>query len=68
MTIRGVTKSVTFHVTYNGQLKMKDKTTQAFKATAQINRKDFGISFQNILEVGPAVGDLVTINISVEGH
>ncbi|KAB8033185.1 YceI family protein [Fluviispira multicolorata] len=67
ITIRGVTKLITFKVTYKGQVKTKGKITQAFKATAELNRKDFGVSFQNIVEAGPVVGDVVTINIICEG-
>lgn len=67
ITIRGVTKPATFKVTYKGEIKAKDKVTQAFKATTEINRKDFGVSFQNIVEAGPVVGDTVTINITCEG-
>ncbi|WP_338635195.1 YceI family protein [Spirobacillus cienkowskii] len=67
LTIRGVTKPITFKVKYKGQIKSKDKTIQAFKAVAEINRKDFGMSFQNIVEAGPVVGDVVTITLVCEG-
>lgn len=67
ITIRGVTKPTTFKVTYKGEIKAKDKITLAFKGTTEINRKDFGVNFQNIVEAGPVVGDTVTINISCEG-
>ena len=67
ITIRGVTKPTTFKITYKGQIKSKDKITQAFKGTTEINRKDFGVNFQNIVEAGPVVGDTVTINITCEG-
>jgi polyisoprenoid-binding protein YceI len=67
LTIRGVTKPATFKINYKGQIKAKDKITQAFKGTAEINRKDFGVNFQNIVEAGPVVGDTVTISITCEG-
>ncbi|WP_233231117.1 YceI family protein [Silvanigrella aquatica] len=67
ITIRGVTKPVTFKVTYKGEIKMKGQVTQAFKGVAEINRKDFGVNFQNIVEATPAVGDTVTITITAEG-
>lgn len=67
ITIHGVTKQTTFKVNYKGQIKSKDKITQAFKGIAEINRKDFGVNFQNIVEAGPVVGDTVTINITCEG-
>ncbi len=67
MTIKGITKPVTFKVTYNGQIKDKTKVLQAFKAVTEINRKDFGVNFQAVVEAGPVVGDTVTINIACEG-
>lgn len=67
LTIRGVTKPATFKVNYKGQIKQKNKVMQAFKAVTEINRKDFGVNFQNIVEAGSVVGDTVTINISCEG-
>ncbi|MGY3804921.1 YceI family protein [Pigmentibacter ruber] len=67
MTIKGITKPVTFKVTYNGQIKDNAKVLQAFKAVAEINRKDFGVNFQAVVEAGPVVGDTVTINIACEG-
>ncbi|WGL60238.1 YceI family protein [Pigmentibacter sp. JX0631] len=67
MTIKGTSKPVTFKVTHNGQIKDKTKVLQAFKAVAEINRKDFGVNFQAVVEAGPVVGDTVTINIACEG-
>lgn len=68
LTIRGVTKQVTFKVDYRGQIKTKGKITEAFKGSTEINRKDFGVNFQTIVEAGPVVGETVTINISCEGY
>ena len=67
MTIKGKTKPVTFKVTYNGQINDNTKVLQAFKAVAEINRKDFGVNFQTFVEAGPVVGDTVTIKIACEG-
>lgn len=67
MTLRGVTKDATFDVAYRGEVKTADRTVQVFKATTKINRKDFGIKFQNFIEKTPAVGDDVTIEILCEG-
>lgn len=67
LTIRGVTKSVTFHVDYKGQVKLKDKIIQVFRAQTVIDRHDFGLNFQNIIEATPMVGDKVTISIICEG-
>jgi polyisoprenoid-binding protein YceI len=67
ITIKGITKSTTFKITYLGQVKSDDKIIQVFTGTTQIKRKDFGLNFQNVIEAGPVVGETVTIDISAEG-
>lgn len=67
LTIRGVTKSVVFNVDYMGEVKLKDKIIQAFRAKTIVNRHDFGLNFQNFIEAVPMVGDDVTISIAAEG-
>lgn len=68
-TLHGVTKPVTFDVEYLGS----DKDTwgnqrAGFTATTVINRKDYGIQFNKVLESGRLlVGDEVTVNIEIEG-
>jgi polyisoprenoid-binding protein YceI len=69
LTLHGVTKNVVFEV--------KDLTTPAkdpwgntrfgFEATAKINRKDFGLTWNSALETGGVmVGDEVAITLDVE--
>lgn len=69
LTIHGVTKPVTFDVTYGGETKdMYGNQRAAFEATAKINRKDFGLTWNKALETGGlVVGDDVTIMLEVEG-
>ncbi len=67
MTIKGKTKPVTFKVTYKGTFKTKDEIRTSFKATAKVNRNDFGLGFQMIVEKTPAIGDIITISITSEG-
>ncbi len=67
LTLRGVTKPVVFHTTYKGGIKLGDGIVQAFKASTKINRKDFGIKFNTLIEGTPAVGDEVEITINIEG-
>jgi polyisoprenoid-binding protein YceI len=45
LTIKGITKPVTFDVTMNGPMShpMTKKPTVGIKATTKINRKDFGV-------------------------
>lgn len=66
MTILGVTKPVTLHVTYNnsGVFPMNDKMYVAgFSATAKLKRSDFGMT-----KYVPMVGDDVTITLEVQGN
>ncbi|KAB8029064.1 YceI family protein [Fluviispira multicolorata] len=67
MSIKGVVKPVIFKVIYKGEFVTKDDIKQSFKATAKINRKDFGMNFQMIFEATPAIGDIITISITSEG-
>lgn len=66
LTIRDVTKVVTFSVSLNGiQVNPWGKTSAGFEARAKINRKDWGLNWNVALEAG---GVLVSeeIEISIE--
>jgi polyisoprenoid-binding protein YceI len=69
LTIRGVTRKVTFAVE-GPTLPTKDpwgNTRIAILATTKINRKDFGLTWNAALETGGfLVGDEVTIALEVE--
>ncbi|HEY4122673.1 MAG TPA: YceI family protein [Byssovorax sp.] len=68
LTIRGVTKPVELDVEFGGR--MKDpwgKQRVGFTATGSVDRKDFGVSFNQTLDHGGvALGDKVAITIDVE--
>ena len=76
LTIRGVTHPVTLDVRYLGQWKTPwwedgvdkgPKTRAGFLATTRINRHDFGVRWNSILDHGGiVVGDDVDITIDVE--
>jgi polyisoprenoid-binding protein YceI len=68
LTIRDVTKTVTFDVVYNGTVKDPWGNTKAgFKLNGQINRKDFGLKWNAVTEAGGAVvSDEVIITSSLE--
>lgn len=68
LTIRGVTQSVKLDVEYNGVAKNPyGKTVTGFSARGVINRKDFGVNFNALLETGGvAVGEKVKLEIDVE--
>ena len=69
LTIHGVEKPVTFDVDIHGVGKDPWGNVRAgFSATANINRKDFGLTWNKTLETGGVlVGDEVEIILEVEG-
>lgn len=68
LTIRDVTRPVTFDVTYGGTAKDGYGNTKAgFKATAVINRFDYGLKWNNLTEAGGAtVGKDITIDLKLQ--
>jgi polyisoprenoid-binding protein YceI len=76
LTIRGVTRPVTLDVRYLGQwdtpwwengVDKGPRTRAGFLATTRINRKDFGVSWNGVLDRGGlVVGDDVDITVDVE--
>ncbi|UCC45809.1 MAG: YceI family protein [Candidatus Zixiibacteriota bacterium] len=68
LTIRGVTKSVTFECEYFGTVKDPwGNSKSGFTAKTRINRHDFGVSWSKTLDSGGlVVGDEVTIILDLE--
>lgn len=68
LTIRDTTKEVVLDVTFEGKAQSPWGTTSVgFSATGKINRKDFGLTWNQALETGGVlVGDEATINIEFE--
>jgi hypothetical protein len=66
--IRGVTRDVTLDVDYAGQTKDPWGNVRAgFTAKISIDRKDFGLTWNQLLEAGGVmVGDRIDIEIEVE--
>ncbi len=71
LTLKGVTKPVTFKLEVNGFGPDAYGGTRAgFSATAEINRTDFGVSFNGPVPGVPGgvvVSDKVTVNLEIEG-
>jgi polyisoprenoid-binding protein YceI len=67
-TIRDVTKQVTLDVVYNGSVKDPWGNTKAgFKIVGQINRFDYNLKWNSLIEAGGAVvGKTVTMTINLE--
>ena len=68
LTIRDVTREVALEVEYEGQAKSPWGTTSVgFSAHTKINRKDWGLEWNQVLETGGVlVGDEVQIDIELE--
>jgi polyisoprenoid-binding protein YceI len=68
LTIRNVTKPVTFDVTYGGTAKDGYGNTKAgFKATTTINRFDYGLKWNTLTEAGGAtVGENITLDLKLQ--
>lgn len=68
LTMRGVTKPVTLTATYNGAtVGMNGKKVVGFEITGSVNRFDFGLNWNEVLEAGGvAVGEKVTFDILIE--
>ena len=69
LTIHGVEKPVVLDVAIHGVGKDPWGNTRAgFTATTKINRKDFGLNWNEALEAGGVlVGEEVEINLEIEG-
>jgi len=67
LTIRDVTKPVSFDVTYGGELKGSRGSTLGFKATGTINRFDYNLKWDRATETGGlVVGKDVDIVVKLE--
>jgi polyisoprenoid-binding protein YceI len=68
MTIRGVTREVVLDVEYAGMARSPWGATSAgFSATTTLDRKDWGLTWNQALETGGVlVGDRIRVSIEVE--
>ncbi len=69
LTVRGVTKAVTFNVEFlgSGAGMAPGATVVGFEAFAEIDRRDFNVSFEGALENGSlVVGNKVVVELNVE--
>lgn len=68
LTLRGVTKPVTFTATFEGEGKDPWGNHKAgFTAEGKINRKDFGLTYNSTLETGGVlIGEEVKVNVELQ--
>ena len=67
LTLRGVTKPVTLDVTTTPEVKgLYGETRRGFSAVTKVSRKAYGLTWNKLVEAGPAVGDEVSIALDVE--
>ncbi|HEY7931734.1 MAG TPA: YceI family protein [Acidimicrobiales bacterium] len=71
LTIRGVTKSVTFDLEFlgGGASMTPGGVVAGFEARTEIDRRDFNVNFEGTLENGSlVVGNKIVLELSIEAH
>lgn len=66
LTIHGVTKKVTIPVDFLGTAKTPNGEKAGYESQFTINRKDFGIVWNRVMDAGPILGEDVKITINIE--
>ena len=69
LTMHGVTKQVTIPVEVLGTIKTPNGEKAGFESSFTVNRKDYGIVWNRVLDAGGSVlGEDVKINIAIEAN
>jgi polyisoprenoid-binding protein YceI len=68
LTMHGVTREITFPVQLLGTMRAPQGEKAGFEAAFTLNRKEFGINWNNLLDSGPMLGDEVKIRIEIEAN
>jgi polyisoprenoid-binding protein YceI len=71
VTVRGITKSVNFDLEFlgTGPSMAPGVNVAGFEARGEIDRRDFGITFEGTLENGSLiVGNKIVIELNIEAH
>jgi len=68
LTMHGVTREITFPVQLLGTMRAPRGEKAGFEAAFTLNRKEFGINWNNLLDSGPMLGDEVKIRIEIEAN
>lgn len=68
VTIKDVTKDVVFDGKYTGSVVDPwGNERAAIQLSGAVNRKDFNINYNDMLEIGPVVGEIIQVRIWTEG-
>ena len=66
-TMHGTTKQVEFNVTYGGKINAGRGQKAGFKLTGQVNRQDYGLTWNKSVATGElVVGDTVDLIVKIE--
>jgi polyisoprenoid-binding protein YceI len=68
LTMHGVARQVIFPVQLLGTMRAPRGEKAGFEAAFTLNRKEFGINWNNLLDSGPMLGDEVKIWIEIEAN
>jgi polyisoprenoid-binding protein YceI len=68
LTMHGVTKRITIPVDFLGTAKTPQAEKAGFETTFTLNRKDYGIVWNRVMDTGPILGEDVKVTISVEAN
>jgi polyisoprenoid-binding protein YceI len=71
LTIKGITKSVTFDLEFlgSGPSMAPGATVAGFEARAEVDRRDFNVNFEGALENGSlVVGNKIVLELAIEAH
>lgn len=68
LTIRGVTRQVILETEILGMLEGPRSRRVAFSATTLINRSDFGVVFNRLMDGAAIVGEEIRITIDIEAN
>jgi polyisoprenoid-binding protein YceI len=68
LTLHGVTKPVTIPVSLLGTVKTPKGEKAGFETNFKLDRKEYGITWNNVLDSGPVLGDEVKVTIEVEAN
>ncbi len=68
LTMHGVTREITFPVELLGTVSAPGGEKAGFEASFTVNRKEFGIDWNNVLDSGPLLGDEVKVTIEIEAN